>query len=79
MNLSSFHPGGANVAFTDGSVRFIKETISSWAINPSTKGALGTDYDSSTGLYKFLNTCRPGVLQQLSTRAMGESVSADSY
>ena len=27
---SSNHPGGVNVAFTDGSVRFIKETIDSW-------------------------------------------------
>ncbi len=29
-NLSSFHPGGANAAFADGSVRFIK---SSTALN----------------------------------------------
>jgi prepilin-type processing-associated H-X9-DG protein len=26
INLSSFHPGGANVAFADGSVRFIKSS-----------------------------------------------------
>jgi len=28
VNLSSFHPGGANVAFADGSVRFIKSSTS---------------------------------------------------
>jgi prepilin-type processing-associated H-X9-DG protein len=27
---TSFHPGGLNVAFCDGSVHFIKDSISSW-------------------------------------------------
>ncbi|MGC8643369.1 MAG: DUF1559 domain-containing protein [Isosphaeraceae bacterium] len=31
-NLSSYHPGGANVAFADGSVRFIKSSVSWQAI-----------------------------------------------
>ena len=26
INMSSYHPGGANVAFADGSVRFIKSS-----------------------------------------------------
>jgi prepilin-type N-terminal cleavage/methylation domain-containing protein/prepilin-type processing-associated H-X9-DG protein len=79
MNLASYHPGGANAAFADGTVRFLKETISCWAINPQTKGAFGTDYSGTTGLYSFLASAKLGVLQQLATRAMGEVVSADAF
>jgi prepilin-type N-terminal cleavage/methylation domain-containing protein/prepilin-type processing-associated H-X9-DG protein len=37
----SFHPGGANFAFADGSVRFLNESISLWALASLTTRAGG--------------------------------------
>jgi prepilin-type N-terminal cleavage/methylation domain-containing protein/prepilin-type processing-associated H-X9-DG protein len=75
--VSSQHPGGANMAFCDGSVRFLKNTVSSWTFN-----AAGTLPNGVT-LSSFVYTIGPGtflgVWQQLSTRAGGEVVSADTY
>ena len=31
-SAASFHPGGANFGFADGSVKFLKESVSSWQI-----------------------------------------------
>ena len=39
--VSSKHPGGANAAFVDGSVKFIKDTIDSWAVDPGHGDAAG--------------------------------------
>src|SRR5262249_46383788 len=36
ISLSSNHPGGANAAFADGSVKFIKDTISTWPNDQAT-------------------------------------------
>jgi prepilin-type N-terminal cleavage/methylation domain-containing protein/prepilin-type processing-associated H-X9-DG protein len=76
-SAGSFHPGGANFAFMDGSVRFIKETISIWPINPSTGAPTNVSYNASTGIFTI--TPMPGVYEALSTRAGGEVISSDSY
>src|SRR5262249_32980162 len=43
----SFHPGGVNVSMADGSVRFIKDTISCWPIDLAKNGP-GVQWSAST-------------------------------
>jgi prepilin-type processing-associated H-X9-DG protein len=75
---SSFHPGGVNVAFADSSVRFLKDTISSWKFQSD---GLPLGVGKNLNLYFIRNSSlyALGVWQQISSIHGGETVSSDAY
>jgi prepilin-type N-terminal cleavage/methylation domain-containing protein/prepilin-type processing-associated H-X9-DG protein len=75
-SASSLHPGGANFAFLDGSVRFVKDAISTWPANQTDGLPLGVKFDPSGPYIVDWKVAKPGVYQALSTRAGGEVISA---
>src|SRR5262249_25013288 len=67
---SSFHPGGVQLAFVDGSVRFIKDSIDAWTFDSATGMPQGVSRDVS--VWKLSPGARLGVWQALGSVGGGE-------
>ncbi|NCA10654.1 DUF1559 domain-containing protein, partial [bacterium] len=67
--FGSFHPFGAHFAMTDGSVRFIADTIDSNSASPW--GSDASVDENITRAQNELTSASRGVFQRLSTRADG--------
>ena len=73
----SYHAGGANFGFSDGSVRFVVDTINTMPFSSNTCAGNSIAYNGT--VYSVTSPSQFGVYQALSTRAGGEVLSADSY
>ena len=78
-NVGSYHPGGANVGFCDGSVRFLKDTIQSAPFDPITGDVPAFVLDKTRQLYSIAADAKLGVWQKLATRNFGEVIGADEF
>ena len=87
QSASSFHPGGVNVGFCDGSVKFIKDTISSWPLPTTSSNNVSlpvqvtypTSWPNGGTFSIVAGSGNLPVWQALSTRAGGEVISADQF
>ncbi len=73
---SSLHPSGLNVLMGDGSVRFVKETVSTWAFDPITGRPAGAA-EGPGGNWDHLP--KPGIWQALTTYRGGEVIDFDAF
>jgi prepilin-type N-terminal cleavage/methylation domain-containing protein len=78
-SASSLHSSGANFAVLDGSVRFIKDTVDCWAIDPTTNLPPGLTQGGSSALYSWTADLRFGVYQRLATRNFNDLVPSGSF